>query len=78
MDAYDELLTKLGLLHLKDRPDELRDAVLRELGLFDLRDNPAELSKKLAEQIELNKKRLDDVRKDVGELIQHAVMKRGN
>ena len=78
MDAYEELLRKLGLLHLKDDPDRLQKAVLRELGLDDIKDDPEAMQKRSEEILEKKIKEFESLKVEIGELIQKHQLKRQN
>lgn len=78
MGPYEELLRKLGLLHLKDDPDKLQEAILRELGLQDLKDNPEALMKRASEILEKKKEEFESVKDELGRIIQDKTLKRNN
>jgi len=78
MGAYEELLRKIGLLHLKDDPDKLQEAILRELGLQDLKDNPEALMKRAGEILEKKKEEFESVKDELGRIIQDKTLKRNN
>ena len=78
MGQYEELLRKLGLLHLKDDPDKLQEAILKELGLSDLKDDHEAMMQKAGEILEDKQKEFDEVKSDLGELLQKHTLKRHN
>lgn len=78
MDAYEELLARLGLLHLKEDPEALRLAILKELGLEEFRDDPIELNRRMNERLAENFERIEQVRSEVGGIIQNDILKRHN
>ena len=78
MDPYEELLRKLGLWHLKDDPEALREAVLKELGMFEMKDKPEEIMKESEKKIEESRKKLAETAKEIGSIIQKDLMKRTN
>lgn len=78
MGIYDDLLIRLGLTHLKNDPEKLREEILKELGLYDLKDDQEALNEKYREMIEDNRKKLEASREDLGKLIQKRVMKNDN
>jgi hypothetical protein len=75
MNEYDKLLEKVGLSHLRDRPDELREAVLKELGVLDAKDSPEELKERLFGLLVKNRKKLEEMKLNFGRLIQEKVLK---
>lgn len=77
MDYFDELLKKLGLEHLKDDPDALREEVLRKLGFEHLKDDPDALLKGMTERMQDNQQRLDGLKSELGRDILRF-MKRNN
>ena len=78
MSAYEELLRKLGLLHLKDDPEKLQEAVLRELGLEDVKGDPQAMQQRSEEILEEKQKEFAELKKELGELIQRYGLKRHN
>jgi len=78
MDPYEELLRKLGFLHLKDDPDKLQETILRELGMSELRDDPAAMLKRGEEILKEKSEEFQAAREALGTIIQKQVLKRGN
>jgi hypothetical protein len=78
MGPYEELLRKLGLLHLKDDPDRLQEAILRELGLIELKDDPEALQKRSEELLKEKANKFESVKEELGRLIQDKTLKRNN
>ena len=78
MGAYEELLRKLGLLHLKDDPDRLQEAILRELGLHDLKDDPEAMMKRAGEILDKKKEEFESVKDELGKIIKDKTLKRNN
>ena len=75
MDAYEELLKKLGLLHLKKDPEKLQQAVLRELGLEELKGDAEAIQKRSEEILEDKMKEFESLKIELGELIQRHQLK---
>lgn len=75
---YEDLLRKLGLYHLKDDNEALREAVLKELGMSDLKDDHGALIERIGRRIEDNAERLSKINKELGEIIQKDIMRSDN
>ena len=78
MGPYEELLRKLGLLHLKDDPDRLQEAILRELGMLELKDDPEAMQKRGEEFLKEKAEEFESVKEELGRLIQDKTLKRNN
>lgn len=78
MDAYEEMLQKVGLLHLKDDPEKLQEAILEELNMLALKDDPEAIFRQSVEILKEKKQEFDETKKELGTLIQVHSMKRQN
>ena len=78
MGPYEELLRKLGLLHLKDDPETLQQAILRELGLEDLKGDHEAIRKRSEDILKDKMKEFESLKGELGELIQKYALKRQN
>lgn len=78
MDAYEEMLRKVGLLHLKDDPEKLQEAILKELNMSGLKDDPEAIFRQSVEILKEKKQEFDETKKEIGALIQTHSMKRHN
>ena len=78
MGPYEELLRKLGLLHLKEDPEKLQQAILRELGLEDLKGDHEAIQKRSEEILADKMKEFESLKNDLGALIQKHKLKGQN
>ena len=78
MGPYEELLRKLGLLHLKDNPDKLQEAILRELGLTGLKGDPEAMNRQSGKILEEKIKEFESVKAELGDLILKHALRRLN
>jgi hypothetical protein len=72
MDFFDIILREEGLYHLKEDLVELRKEILKRLDLLDLKDSPDELLAAMQKLLDGQKNKLEDTKKEVGEIIMSA------
>ncbi len=72
MDFFDIILREEGLYHLKDDLEGLRKEILKRLDLLDLKDSPDELMTAMQKLLDDQKNKLEDTKKEVGEIIMSA------
>jgi hypothetical protein len=72
MDFFDIILREEGLYHLRDDMEELRTEILKRLDLLELKDSPEELMKAMQKLLDDHKSKLENTKKEVGEIVMDA------
>lgn len=78
MGAYEDMLRKLGLEHLKDDPEALQEAILKELGMQDLKGDHEAIMERSEKMLRSRQKEFERAKEELGELIQKGQLKRNN